>query len=252
MYDVAIVGCGVIGAAAAYYLSMYDLKILVLEKENDIAMGATRANSAIIHSGYDPEPGTLMARLNVRGCEMAKDLCDKLSVPYRQCGSLVLAFSAAEDETVKILYDRGVQNGVKGMMILTAEEVHEMEPQVSDQVTSALYAPSAGIVNPWEYALAFAEVAVLNGVELYRNSEVTDIRKTEKGFEIMFRQIAGIMARRIVAPVKEGDTAKQGEQFGFIKFGSRVDMFFPLDTKICVKVGDKVKGGLDIIADVKK
>ncbi|MBQ4452036.1 MAG: NAD(P)/FAD-dependent oxidoreductase [Clostridia bacterium] len=184
MYDVAIVGCGVIGAAAAYYLSMYDLKILVLEKENDIAMGATRANSAIIHAGYDPEPGTLMARLNVRGCEMAKDLCDKLSVPYRQCGSLVLAFSAAEDETVKILYDRGVQNGVKGLMILTAEEVHEMEPQVSDQVTSALYAPSAGIVNPWEYALAFAEVAVLNGVELYRNSEVTDIRKTEKGFEI--------------------------------------------------------------------
>jgi phosphatidylserine decarboxylase len=84
------------------------------------------------------------------------------------------------------------------------------------------------------------------------NERTTIAVRTEKGFEIMFRQIAGIMARRIVAPVKEGDTAKQGEQFGFIKFGSRVDMFFPLDTKICVKVGDKVKGGLDIIADVKK
>ncbi|MBO4772013.1 MAG: phosphatidylserine decarboxylase family protein [Bacteroidales bacterium] len=84
------------------------------------------------------------------------------------------------------------------------------------------------------------------------NERTTIAVRTVKGFEIMFRQIAGIMARRIVAPIKEGDTAKQGEQFGFIKFGSRVDMFFPLDTKICVKVGDKVKGGLDIIADVKK
>lgn len=84
------------------------------------------------------------------------------------------------------------------------------------------------------------------------NERTTIAVRTEKGFEIMFRQIAGIMARRIVAPIKEGDTAKQGEQFGFIKFGSRVDMFFPLGTKIRVKVGDKVKGGLDIIADVNK
>ena len=184
MYDVAIIGCGVIGAATAFCLSMYDLKVLVLEKENDIAMGATRANSAIIHAGYDPEPGTLMARLNVRGCEMAAELCRQLSVPYEQCGSLVLAFSHDEDKTVEALYERGIQNGVPGLRILSAEEVHAMEPQVSGLVTSALYAPSAGIVNPWEYALAFAEVAVQNGVTLKRNSEVTSVLKYADGYEL--------------------------------------------------------------------
>ena len=157
MYDVIIVGCGITGAATAFALSKYKLSVLVLEKENDIAMGATRANSAIIHAGYDPEPGTLMARLNVKGCEMAAELCEKLDVPYKNCGSLVLAFDENDVKTLHVLYERGLQNGVKRLELIDRCRLKELEPNVSDQAVAALYAPTSGIVNPWEYALAMAE-----------------------------------------------------------------------------------------------
>ncbi len=184
MYDVCIVGCGVIGAATAFELSKYQLKTLVLEKENDIAMGATRANSAIIHAGYDPKPDTLMAKLNVKGNLMTEKLCKDLSVPFNRIGSLVLAFSEEEMNTVRDLYDRGNKNGVPDMRILSKEEVLQKEPMVSDKVVGALFAPSAGIITPWEYALAMCEVAVTNGVTLKLNNKVTDIKKEQDAFTI--------------------------------------------------------------------
>ena len=105
MFDVTIIGCGVIGALLARKLSQYDLRILILERENDVAMGTTKANSAIVHAGYDPEPGTLMSKLNVQGSEQMEKLCRELDVEYRRCGSMVLAFSAEETATLKTLYD---------------------------------------------------------------------------------------------------------------------------------------------------
>lgn len=185
MFDVAIIGGGVIGCAAAYKLSKYDLNICVVEKENDVAMGATRANSAIIHSGYDPEPGTVMARLNVEGARQAKALCKLLSVPYKNIGSMVLAFSDEETETVKKLYERGNINGVPGLEILDREEVLKREPYVSEKVVCALWAPSAAVINPWEYAIAFAEIAALNGTEFIFNFKVADIKKTGNGYSII-------------------------------------------------------------------
>ncbi len=184
MYDVLIVGCGVVGAATAYALSRYQLKIAVLEKENDVAMGATRANSAIIHAGFDPEEGTLMAKLNVRGCLMAEELCRKLDVPYRKNGSLVLSFSEDEDKTLEKLYRRGISNGVPDLRILESEELHELEPNLSPTARRALYAPSAGIVSPWDYALAMAETAVRNGAELFLETEVHAIEKTETAWRV--------------------------------------------------------------------
>ncbi|MBQ9943375.1 MAG: FAD-dependent oxidoreductase [Clostridia bacterium] len=184
MYDVAIIGCGVVGAAAAFELSKYKLNIAVLEKENDVALGASRANSAIVHAGYDPEPGTLMARLNVQGCAMAEQLCKDLSVPYEKIGSLVLAFSESERKTVNKLYDRGVKNGVPDMQILSREEVLQMEPEVSPEVMGALYAPSAGIIGPWEYTVALAEVAVQNGAEMKLRTKVEGIDWTEEHYVI--------------------------------------------------------------------
>lgn len=177
MYDVAIVGCGVIGAASAYMLSRYKLKVIVLEKENDVCMGATRANSGIIHAGYDPVPGTLMARLNVRGAALAKELCKQLDVPFEQTGSMVVAFSESENEALGELLERGRKNGVEGLRIITGDEARELEPLLSKEACAALLAPSAGIINPWEYGLAMTEVAARNGVELRLNSGVTDIRK---------------------------------------------------------------------------
>ena len=185
MYDVAIIGCGVVGAAAAYALSHYDNKVVVLEAENDIADCTTKANSAILHAGYDPEPGTRMARLNVRGVALAKEICARLDVPYRQCGSLVLALSEAELPHLQHLYENGVANGVPGLRILSAEETLAMEPNLSTDVRGALYAPSAAIVSPWEYALAMAEVAVRNGVELRRRCRVVDAEFMEGGYRLV-------------------------------------------------------------------
>lgn len=133
MLDVAIIGCGVVGAAAAYELSHYPLHVAVLEAENDVADGTTKANSAILHAGYDPEPGTQMARLNVQGVALAKEICARLDVPYRQCGSLVLALSQAELPHLQKLYANGVANGVPGIRLLTAEETLAMEPQLAPQ-----------------------------------------------------------------------------------------------------------------------
>ena len=182
MYDVLIIGCGITGAAAAFHLSRYQLKIAVLEQENDVADGTTKANSAILHAGYDPEPGTLMARLNVRGAQLAKDLCAKLDVPYLPCGSLVLAFSPEDDATLHTLLQRGQTNGVPELRLLTGDEAREMDPNLSDRVTSALYAPTAAICSPWEYCLALAETAVHNGAELHLDTAVTGLERQEDGW----------------------------------------------------------------------
>ncbi|MCL2507959.1 MAG: NAD(P)/FAD-dependent oxidoreductase [Oscillospiraceae bacterium] len=184
MFDAAIIGCGISGAAIARELSKYDLTTVIIEKENDVAMGATRANSAIVHAGYDAPPGTLMAKLNVRGNELTKELCARLSVPYKNIGSLLLAFSDEEAVTVQKLYERGLKNGVPDMRILTFEETKALEPNISDEVKAALYAPSAGIVNPWEFAVALAETAVQNGAKLMLGSEVTAIERGADGFHI--------------------------------------------------------------------
>lgn len=184
MYDVAIIGSGITGSACAYFLSKYRLKIAVIEKNNDVCCGTTKANSAIIHAGYDPHPETLMAKLNVRGSAMAKDICARLDVPYNQIGSLVVAFSEEEAKTVEELFERGNANGVPDLKILNREELKEAEPMISDEALCALYAPSAAIVNPWEYGLAMAETAVRNGAEILLESEVTSIKKENGVFKI--------------------------------------------------------------------
>lgn len=184
MVDVVIVGGGVCGCSLLYELSRYKISAVLVEKENDVSVGTTKANSAIVHAGYDPHPGTKMARYNVEGNALVKELCEKLDVPYQQIGSLVLAFDADQDALVRELFDRGTQNGVPGMNVLSAEEVREMEPNVSPEVTSALYAPSAGIVSPWELAIALAETAVKNGARVELNSEVTAIQPIDGGFRV--------------------------------------------------------------------
>jgi len=188
MYDITIIGCGIVGAAAAYELSKYKLKIAVLEKENDVAVATTKANSAIIHAGYDPKPGTLMAKLNVEGAILAKEICEALDVPYKQCGALVLAFSPEEISVLENLLRTGKANGVPGLCILDKAQVLELEPNLSDNVVAALHAPSAAIVSPWEYGLAMAETAVKNKVELHRECKVTSIEKTNTGYIIQTNQ----------------------------------------------------------------
>ena len=141
MYDVVIIGCGVVGAATAYRLARYDLRTLVLEANNDVANATTKANSAILHAGYDPEPGTKMAALNVEGNRMAIEICRRLDVPVKQTGSLVLAFTPEQLPHLQTLYDRGTANGVPGLQLLSGDEARALEPNLSTEVCGALLAP---------------------------------------------------------------------------------------------------------------
>ncbi len=184
MYDVAIIGSGIVGAACAYRLSRFNLKTVVIEKNNDVCCGTTKANSAIIHAGYDPKPNTLMARLNVEGSKMTQEICEKLDIPYKQIGSLVAAFSEEEAKIIEELYQRGVKNGVQDIKVIGKDELKKLEPNISDEAVCALYAPTAAIVNPWEYGLAMAETAVRNGTEIMLEAEVTGIDKKENSWNI--------------------------------------------------------------------
>ncbi len=181
MYDVIIIGAGVVGSSVAYFLSQYNLKIAMLEAYNDVANGTTKSNAAIIHAGYDAKPGTLMAKYNLEGAVLTKEICAKLDVPYKQNGSMVLAFSRDDISTLKRLYERGLENGVEGLKILDADEVKQMNPETSKDVVAALYAPTAAIISPWELGLALAETAVKNGMELFLSNRVEAISKDESG-----------------------------------------------------------------------
>lgn len=196
MYDVVIIGCGIVGAATAFELSKYRLKVGIVERENDVACGTTKANSAIIHAGYDPVPGTLMARLNVRGAALARELCAALDVPYLPCGSLVLGFSPEDQAHLEELYRRGVANGVPDLALLTGDEARALEPNLSPTVTAALHAPTAAICSPWEYGLALAETAVRNGAELQLETAVTGLTPTEEGWRVETNR--GVLEARYV------------------------------------------------------
>ncbi len=186
VYDVTIIGCGITGAGIALELSKYDLNVLVLEKENDVAMGTTKANSAIIHAGYDPKPGTMMAKDNVLGSILTKELAEKMNFHYQQIGSLVIGRKDADKELIDSLYERGVKNGLKDMKILSGrEEILAIgETNLSDDIDYALYAPSAAIVSPWQMCLAFITTAVDNGVKLLTDCKVTGIEKKDDGYHI--------------------------------------------------------------------
>ncbi|MDO4378749.1 MAG: NAD(P)/FAD-dependent oxidoreductase [Erysipelotrichia bacterium] len=180
MYDVIIIGAGVIGSATAYYLAQYNISTLVLESSNDVSNGTSKANTAIIHAGYDPKPHTLMAKYNVEGSLLTKELCRKLDVPYINNGAMVLAFNDEEIDLLKELYQRGIENGVEGLTLLDSQQAKEAEAEISTEVKGALLVKTSAIISPWEYTYALIETAVRNGVTLKLNNKVTDIKK-EKG-----------------------------------------------------------------------
>ena len=174
-YDVAVIGAGVVGAMITRELSKYDMNVVLLEKCGDVAMGSSKANSAIVHAGFDAESGTLKAKLNVQGVALMAYYCNKLAVPYKNIGSLVVAYSQDDMKTLKTLFERGVENGVQNMDIIGREKLREMEPHISEEAVGALWAPTAGIVSPYELTIAAVENAIMNGAEVKRNSGVLDI-----------------------------------------------------------------------------
>ncbi len=183
-YDVAIIGAGVVGSLITRELSKYNIKVALLERCNDCAMGATKANSAIVHAGFDAVPGTLKAKLNVRGVELMKKVCKELNVPLKNNEALVVAFSEEEMPHLEMLKDRGEQNGVPELRVVGREELVELEPNIGDTAVGALVAPTSSIVCPYELTIAGVENAVTNGAEFLRNCEVTAIDCADDEFKL--------------------------------------------------------------------
>ena len=199
MFDVVIIGAGVIGGMLARQLSRYEISVCLLEKENDVAIGASKANSGIIHGGYDPEPGTLKAKLNVEGVQKLYDVADEIHAPYRKNGSLVCAFGTKEEEdAVRELFERGLENGINSLEILSGDEARKIEPALSDEVSLALRVTNAGIICPYELTVAAIGNAMDNGVSLKVNFEVESIVKDDKGFTVTSSNKDTVKARYVV------------------------------------------------------
>jgi len=184
MYDVVIIGAGVIGCSIARELSKFNLKTLVIEKEEDVCSGTSKANSAIIHAGFDAIPETLKGKLNAKANLMFDKLAEELDFPFKRNGSLVLCFDEKDMYKLYELKERGEKNGVPNLKIITGNEARKMEPNITDKVVAALYAPTGGIVCPFNLTIAMAENANMNGVEFKFNSEVLTINKINDEFEI--------------------------------------------------------------------
>ena len=182
--DVAIIGAGVSGCAAARELSRFALSCVVLEREEDVCCGTSKANSAIIHAGFDAAPGTLMAKYNVLGSERMEALCRELDIPYKRCGALVIAPDESGRAGLEKLLRQGEENGVKGLRIVESAELHAMESALAAELPAALYAPTSAVICPFELCAAMAESAARNGAEFLFDHAVTALVRTEGGWRI--------------------------------------------------------------------
>ncbi len=230
-FDVAIIGAGVVGSLIARELSRYDMNIVLLEKCNDVAMGTTKANSAIVHAGFDSTPGTLKAKFNMEGVRLMPTVCHDLGVPYKNTGSLVIAFNDSQMVTLTKLLIRGNQNGVPELRIIGQDKLRELEPNININAMGALWAPTAAIICPYELAIAAVENAVTNGVTFLRNFEVTRAETDENGMQTLYSgsdtvqtkyviNAAGVYSDKVAALFGDKDykiISRKGEYFLFDK-----------------------------------
>lgn len=240
MYDVAIIGAGCIGALTARELARYRLKTVVLEAAQDVAAGASRANSGIVHAGFDAPEGSLKAKFNVLGSEMMERVCEELGVEYKNNGSLVLAFDRAQAETLEELKARGEKNGVKRLKILTKKEVFALEPNVSRSVFAALYAPTGGIVCPFTLTIAAMGNAMDNGAELLTDFEVV---RAEAGDAVrLFAADGRVVEARYVINCAGAGAEKIARLFGDVSFAvrARKGEYILLDSSTSGYVGSTI------------
>lgn len=210
MFDVTVIGGGVVGAMILRELSRYDLKICMLEKENDVCMGQSKANSGIVHAGFDAKENTLKAKFNVLGSKMMKEVCEELGVKYRNNGSLVVAFNDEQLRTLYALKKRGEINGVSDLEIITCERLFQIEPSINEKAVGALYAKSGGIVCPYNLTIAAIGNAMDNGAELKCDFEVVKVEKIDDGYRIFSKSGETLETRLAInsAGIYSGEVAR--------------------------------------------
>ena len=182
--DAIVIGGGILGCFAARNLRRWNVSVLLLEKEEDVCKGITRANSAIVYAGYDNKPGSLKAEMTVRGNACMEELCRELDVPFSRCGSLLVTYDETSVDKLERKYQNGIASGVPGLKLLSGAEAEAMEPMLKKGVAAALYAPTTGTVNPWQLGIAAYENALQNGAEARMDAEVLGIRKTDSGYRV--------------------------------------------------------------------
>ena len=181
-YDAVVIGAGILGCFLARNLRRWNISTLLLDKENDVCRGITRANSAICYAGYDNKPGSRKAEMTVRGNANMTALCEELDVPFSRCGSLLVTYDWSAVSRLEKKLHNGIKNGVPGLQLLSGPEAEAMEPGLKKGVAAALFAPTTGTVNPWQLGIAAFENALQNGAEANLNTEVTGIRREAEGF----------------------------------------------------------------------
>lgn len=196
-FDVAVIGGGILGCFAARNLRRWTLSVALLEAREDVCTGISRANTAIVYPGYDHLPGTAKAAMTVSGNASFDALCRELDVPFLRCGSLMLSYGEYADRTLQKKYCYGMENRVPDLRILSAQEVYQMEPMLAPGLHTALYAPSAGTVNPWQLGIAACENAVHNGVRLFLNQRIRGIH-TQNGGYMLESETGTLFARAVV------------------------------------------------------
>ena len=230
MFDVCVIGGGVIGGLILRELTKYNLEVCLTEKQNDVAMGASKANSGIVHAGYDALPNTLKAKFNVLGNQMMEGICKELGVKYINNGSLVVAFSKQDNLALLELKKRGEINGVKGLEIIDKEKLRKLEKNISPNAIGALYAPTGGIVCPYELTIASIGNAMDNGAKLFTNFEVSSIKKNKNGFIVKSKDGEELESKLIInaSGLFGGDIAKMvGDDY--IEIGARKGEYILLD-----------------------
>ncbi len=198
MVDVLIIGAGVVGGMIARELIGYTSSVVIAEAREDVALGATRANSAIVHAGFDAKEGSLKALLNVRGSKMMKRTAEELGVKYKNNGSLVVGFNDEDRQTLEELKIRGEKNGVEGLKVLSREEILKIEPNIGETVTCALHAPTGAIICPYELCMAAVGCAMDNGAELKLNFKITKIEKTKNGYTVIAENGETVEAKYVI------------------------------------------------------
>ncbi|MCK4552185.1 MAG: NAD(P)/FAD-dependent oxidoreductase [Tenericutes bacterium] len=234
MYDYIVVGAGIIGSFIARELSKYNLKALVVEKENDVANVQTLANSAILHSGHNPKPNTLKSKLCLLGNKLYDEVESELSIPILRTGAYVLAHNNEEEKKLDDLVVTTKQNEVTEFEFLSFDEAVKYEPNLAKTVTKVLSLPTTSVTYPWEVAFACMENAILNGVEFRKNSEVTNITKTDDIFKITINNTDIAEAKHLInaAGVKADDIAEMIERNVEYKITPRIGEYFVLDKRV--------------------
>jgi len=195
MFDIAIIGGGVVGANILCFCARRGVRAVLIEKNNDVATGASKANSGIIHAGFDAKPGTLKAKLNVSGNKIMEKLCSELDLPYQKIGALVVGNDLGKLNELK---ERGDVNGVHDIEIIKKNRLQELEPNLNGDYKYALYAKNSGIVSPYMLTIALCEEAILNGATVYRNFETKAIEKNSRNFKIISAQNTVLTAKYVV------------------------------------------------------